>query len=459
MRRTLGRGLLLVPILAAFFVADASAQRWKWDFGVYGGYSWFSPLLDEEDTNLPDDAGGAEVHWDAGWLAGVQLGYNFRPNIGIRLNTRYSDRPVVGSDIDTNDFVTSTNLWAASLDLLFRLRQPADEFAGMEMLPYLALGLGAKWMNPGLDEFTCNDVTEGESFACVPFRTGGPPGGVNSRGWAIGEKNSLMGLVGFGIDWRLGRSFALRTEINDQIYSPQVYQATPTASPFVYNLPNEDNQAKLVHEIAGTIGLHFLMGLAPVPVVAVAPPPPPPPVVAPPPPPPAPREESISVCVIDPTAPGGIRMQTATLVEGRDTFVVTGGNRTPIRSAVGNVTVATGADWYVRGQPLVMNVGTQRVQFTTYGSSQVVSGQDLAYLGTVNGFPVYADRDDVADVINELNELNRTRPGTDLGVILNDQKTLRTNLEDVRMFYVPVYGYGCVFQGVQRQEEVRKGGK
>ena len=27
------------------------------------------------------------------------------------------------------------------------------------------------------------------------------------------------------------------------------------------------------------------------------------------------------------------------------------------------------------------------------------------------------------------------------------------------MFYVPVYSTGCVFQGVQRQEEVRKGGK
>lgn len=455
MRRTLGRGLLLVPILAAFFVADASAQRWKWDVGVYGGYSYFTPLLDEEDTGLNDDVGSAEVHFDAGWNTGLQIGYNFRPNLGIRLNTRYSDRPVVGSDIDTNDFVTSTNLWATSLDLLFRLRQPRDEFAGMEMLPFLALGLGVKWMNPAYDNFTCNDVSEGESFNCVPFVTGGPRGTVNSRSWAIGEKNSLMGLIGLGIDWRLGRTFALRTEINDQIYSPQVYQAQ-FVSGTTWNLPNEDNQSKLVHEIAGTIGLHFLGGLEAAPVVVVAPPPPPP-VVAPPPPPAAPREESISVCVIDPTAPGGIRMQTATLVESRDTFVVVGGNRTPIGQAVGNVTVATGADWYVRGQPLVMTVGRTPVQFTTYGSSQVISGQDLAYLGTINGFPVYADRDEVSDVINELNELNRTRPGTDLGVLLNDQRALRTNLEDVRMFYVPVYGYGCVFQGVQRQEAVTKG--
>jgi hypothetical protein len=58
-----------------------------------------------------------------------------------------------------------------------------------------------------------------------------------------------------------------------------------------------------------------------------------------------------------------------------------------------------------------------------------------------------------------LNELNRSRPGTDLGTLLAGQKTLATNLEDVKMLYVPVYSYGCVFQGVQRQEEVRKGGK
>jgi hypothetical protein len=27
------------------------------------------------------------------------------------------------------------------------------------------------------------------------------------------------------------------------------------------------------------------------------------------------------------------------------------------------------------------------------------------------------------------------------------------------VLYVPLYSTGCVFQGVQRQEEVRKGGK
>jgi hypothetical protein len=308
-------------------------------------------------------------------------------------------------------------------------------------------------MNPGGDDFTCNDVQGNESFACAPFTTGGPIGTANSRSWALGEKNSLMGLIGLGADWRLSRSFALRLEFNDQIYSPQVYQAVPV-SQFVWNLPNEDNQAKLVHELALTAGLQFLFGIAAPPVVAVAPPPPPPP-----PPPPAPREESATVCVVDPTAPGGLRMQTVTVVESRDTFVVSGDTRRPFRETVGNVTVATGASWYTSGQPLVMTIGNQRVEYTTYGSSRMIAAQDLAYLGTINGFPVYADADDVADVISELNELNRSRPGTDLGTLLDEQRTLRENLEDVTVLYVPVYNTGCVFQGVQRQEEVRKGGK
>jgi hypothetical protein len=73
--------------------------------------------------------------------------------------------------------------------------------------------------------------------------------------------------------------------------------------------------------------------------------------------------------------------------------------------------------------------------------------------------PVYADKDEVADVIGELNDLNRAQAGTDLGKILGEHKDLRAQLDDVKVIYVPLYATGCVFQGVQRQEEVRKGGK
>jgi hypothetical protein len=121
--------------------------------------------------------------------------------------------------------------------------------------------------------------------------------------------------------------------------------------------------------------------------------------------------------------------------------------------------VAGNAPWYVQGQPLTMTVGSGRVEFATYGSARVIEAADLAYVGTVNGYPAYADRDDVADVLDELTELNRTRSGADLGVLLNENRTLRNEFNDVRVLYVPTTATGCVFQAVQRQEEVRKGGK
>ena len=49
--------------------------------------------------------------------------------------------------------------------------------------------------------------------------------------------------------------------------------------------------------------------------------------------------------------------------------------------------------------------------------------------------------------------------GTDLGQILEENRELQDEIDDVSVVYVPLYATGCVFQGVQRQEEVRKGGK
>jgi hypothetical protein len=257
-------------------------------------------------------------------------------------------------------------------------------------------------------------------------------------------------LVGLGADWRFSRGLALRTEIGDRIYDSPIH-----ALDLVTNNTTDEDVGKTIHELYGQIGLNFLFGVARAPVVAIAPPAP-----APTPTPvPEVRREAVSVCVIDPTAPGGIRMQAATLIEGRDTVITVGGSDRPFRESVGNVMVASNADWYVRGQPLSMTIGTQKVEFATYGSARTVEASDLSFLGTVNGVPVYADKDEVADVIGELNDLNRAQRGTDLGKILGEHKDLREQLDDVKVVYVPLYATGCVFQGVQRQEEVRKGGK
>src|SRR5688500_20008290 len=99
----------------------------------------------------------------------------------------------------------------------------------MEMLPYLAGGLGLKWHNPGYDQATCNDPVENKSWSCAPFSTGLGGAPANSRSFAIGELKQFMGHVGLGADWRLSRGLALRTEISDQIYRPRINQTNETA--------------------------------------------------------------------------------------------------------------------------------------------------------------------------------------------------------------------------------------
>jgi len=445
------RAASLTALLALGAAAPATAQRWKWDIGINGGYSWFTKMLDSDQTGLSEDIPGSEIFFDHGPLFGLQVTYWAAPRVALRLNGRYASNDIKGNDLDDFDFVEDVNLWGGTLDLMYRFREPADEFAGLEFLPYLALGGGLKWYNPAGDSFTCTD-TDGDAESCGPFTTGLPN---LPRTFAIVKGSSFAGLIGLGADWRLGRGFALRTEISDQIFKPEVKRGT-FDTPTTVDLTSDDSESKWIHEIGAQLGLQFLLGVQPAPVVAVQPAPTPPPAQPEPQPQPE-REEAVTVCVIDPTAAGGIRMESAIFRPERgDTLVTVNGQRVPLRNAVGNVPVASNAAWYVQGQPLVMNVGSERVQFLTYGSARVIEGSNLALLGTINGMPVYADADEVQDVRAEIDELNRTRRGADLGEVLAQNRNLREELADVTTLYVPLQTTGCLFQAVQRQEQVRK---
>ena len=151
--KALHKGLFLVPLIAAVAAAPAAAQSWKVDWGVNAGYATFTNSLGEDQTAISEQSGGSHVHFKSGALVGTQLGFWFSPKFGLRLNGRYADRPLTGNDMST-EFATSVNLWAATADLMFRFKAPAPEFTKMEVLPYLALGAGAKWHNPGGDDFT-----------------------------------------------------------------------------------------------------------------------------------------------------------------------------------------------------------------------------------------------------------------------------------------------------------------
>ena len=121
--------------------------------------------------------------------------------------------------------------------------------------------------------------------------------------------------------------------------------------------------------------------------------------------------------------------------------------------------VARNADWYVRGQPLTMTIGDEDVRYLTYQGPRQIEASSLAYLGPVNGYPVYADRDEVADVIDALNSVRAADRSNDLGEILEQREDLRDDLDDLEYLYVPLQPTGCIFQPLQIMEEVRKSGK
>jgi hypothetical protein len=136
-------------------------------------------------------------------------------------------------------------------------------------------------------------------------------------------------------------------------------------------------------------------------------------------------------------------------------MVMSNGQRVPLNSTFGNVTVASNADWFVQGRPLAMTFGTERTQFTSYGNSRMIEANDLSYLGTVSGVPVYADRSDVEGFSSSLSEARRNR-GNELGNAVTAGSNVATGIRNLRVVYVPLQPTGCVFQAMQRIEEVRK---
>lgn len=433
--------------LALAISTPALAQNWKFDIGPSVGMAYYTDMLTED--HLGNNTEG--INFETGWLAGLSATFWASPRFGIRAKGTYSDRPmtlgnfdVVDANDETTNIIEDINLWTGTGDLMIRFMGPSErEFVGVEFLPYLAIGAGGKWINPSGEEFAAGGQAGGNEADITGHRFRDPQSGQR---FMVAEKSTLAGRVALGGDIRLAPSFALRLEFGDVMWDAPLYRLTATDA----LAEGDEDVGKVVHELYADLGLQFLFGLERPAVVAVAPAPPPP-VERPR---EMPREESISVCVIDPTAPGGIKIVTATFrpTQG-DTLV----NGQPLRSTTGNVMIATNADWYVQGRPLTLSVGTNRVEFTTFGGSRIIEANDLAFLGTVNGVAVYADRDEVTDVMEELEEGRRATSGNDINKILEERKDLLEDLSDIGVVYVPLQTTGCVFQPLQRVEEVRKG--
>jgi hypothetical protein len=113
------------------------------------------------------------------------------------------------------------------------------------------------------------------------------------------------------------------------------------------------------------------------------------------------------------------------------------------------------ADWYRAGKPLTLTVGNHKTEWVTYGGPRMIEASDLALLGTLNGTPVYAAAEEVADIRSQLDALQRARAHRDLAEIARESRELREEIADLDVVYVPLEP-GCVFQPMRRAEEVRK---
>jgi hypothetical protein len=428
MKRTIMTGC--AALVFALFAGPAGAQQYRFDVGIDGGFAYFTSALSEEDHGLADD-----VAFNPGWITGLEATGWINDNIGIRFDLGYTERTLKQGDNDElfqneeGDLMEDINMWDVAGSLVYRFMGPNEgEFLGVEFMPYVFGGVGAKIFDP---------ATEGDEF---PFIVERDPAQADVTMFLTGD-TKLEGRLGIGSDIRVHPNFIVRLEAGDIMFD----------APIIENAGDEEDVGNVVHELYATLGLAVPFGFILPPPVVVAPPPPPAPA------PPAPREERVTVCVIDPTQDTGIRtVQAIYLVDEGDTVVVQGNNRVLLRSTTGNVVVAPNASWYVAGEPLVFTVDDARTEYVSYGGARVIPAGSLAFLGRQQGIAVYADADDVADVREQWRELRNANREGDVDDILENRAELVTEFNEIEFLYVPMDPVGCVFQALQRVEEVGK---
>ncbi len=478
--QVLGRAAIALA-LGLPLAAPLTAQAYRWDANVNGGYTWMGNALSSNrvfdntifDGNLLDVNNIGDLEFRNRGIVGGQVGYWFSKNVGLRGNFAWTRTPFHQGGLELIDHV---NLPSLTGDLLVRFVKPRERFTKMEWLPYIAGGLGATWVRPSgaIDFFAINgvdfDIIDGDiveianrdgrrgvpivctfGVCATPGQVGFPiigdvfPLGTNA--FFFRRATPFTGLVALGTDVRVAKQFAIRLEVGDRIWKAPIDRILPIVG-FPNIFERTSSVGKTINQVYLTAGANVLFGLeAPPKRVVVAPPPRP----APPPPPPPPATEEITVCVVDPTYAQGLRTITATRhLSTGDTTVMKNGQKMPLAEAVANVPVAGTSTWYVSGAPLEIGMAPTRLQYVSVGGARNIEANELAFIGTVNGIAVFADRLTLAPGLTNLG------PNTDLNRIVMESPDARKALETVSVIYVPLQPTGCVFQALQKQVEVRK---
>lgn len=430
------RGIGGAALLLFALSVNAAAQNWRYDLGVDVGGAFRTASLGSDQIT-----GGADnMKFAPGVFGDAQLGVRLFPRVGIRANGAFS--PSNKFKQGSTTLADGIKLWSASGDLLFRLKEPPAQFTATEVLPYIALGVGARWVQPKND---LNGPLFGDTVhSGVRVASG-------SQLFLLRQKPVLMGLAGIGADVRVQKGLAVRLEAGDRFFkTPMDLLSSP-------NTVSESGIGKLTHEIYASVGLHLLGGFPKVAPVAVAPPPPtpaptptptePPPAPTPPPPPPP---QPVSVCVVDNTNAQGMQMVSATFTPATgDTMVTAAAGQQKLTDAYADRAVVGSRDWYVKGQPLALG----SAKFMTSGTPQAFQPGQVVYLGQLDGLAVYADPTEAAGLVKALG--TTAGPNANLATAVRKAAVAR-QLRTVKTVYVPARAAGCQLQPLQRQEEVRK---
>ena len=248
--KRLYRLALAVALVFAFAAQRVAAQKYWFDIGVNAGGSLHTSTL-----GSAEGFNGGDAKFGTGWLLGSQFTLWPWSRVGLRANFNYSDRPY---DADTQ-LSPSVNLWSGSGDVMIRFKAPNETWSGKETLPYVALGLGRKWVDAAGNQLTCYDQPRGELWTCLPFQQGA----AAQNTFALGDwwKEALMVLVGVGADYRMTPNWLLRFELSDRIYKPQIEAVSRFLGGNLYDVPDgEDNLSKMVHEVSLQAGIHWTLG-------------------------------------------------------------------------------------------------------------------------------------------------------------------------------------------------------
>jgi hypothetical protein len=447
------KGVALSAVAAAVMAMPAQSQTGRFGLGIHGAV-----MHPADQANGPNTYLGFDEKPGLGGSLNLWLGETRR--WGLLTNGTWSKwgRFEAGTTA-LNPFPNKEVTMAmGDLSLAFR---PITPSGSSRFLPYLSLGLGALHINP-------HNTTPFTSDTSICANGGGSTCDFTAANVRLDQSKHTdwAGVGAVGTDFFFTPSVALRLEAKDYYTDEAAYKRLTTGT-----FHNGD------HNLLFTGGLAFYMGGSGVsepgfvreepiivtpPPAAPAPAPAPAPVVTTPAPP---AEESVTMCIVDPSNLQARTISATRVISDNTVYVNQNGQRVLFENAypASSPIYVRGATWYMNDQPLVVDLepatskvtaaDRNRLELVLFGSPMQRTATDLVFMGTINGTPVYASRTDVVSLQPRLEGHFST--SKDLATILREDATLAKDMGAVSTYYVAVEP-NCVFQPVSVTHFVRR---